>query len=229
MSHTCERAADYWVLKWGTTLVGFCAVLTLPSGTMKDAKRIHRLVILPDFQGMRIGTRFLEAICDIYLKQGKKVHIRTAHEKLGNHMAHSPLWRPTARCGKKGAISNGEINGKNQNMYIVDSERYSYEYVGADYATKKHLELVVDKLTNIDMREMRKMLVELKKENYITIVHSRVREETPLSILCKELGIRTELLYFNRHKKFEISKKNIGKDMLVSLLPNGKPKYKKVA
>lgn len=217
------------MLKWGTALVGFCAVLTSPSGTMKDAKHIHRLVILPDFQGLKIGTKWLEAISDIYINRGLKVHIRTAHEKLGNHMGHSALWRPTARCGKKGAVSHGEINGKNQNMYIVDSERYSYEFMGPDYSAKKHLEFVVDKLKNIDMAELRKMLVELKKENYITIVHSRVREETPLNLLCKELGIRTELLYFNRHGKFEISKKNIGKRKLVSLKPGQKPRYGKVA
>ena len=201
---------------------------------MKDAKHIHRLVILPDFQGMRIGTKWLETISEIYRARGLHVYIRTAHEKLGNHMDRSSLWKSTPRNGKKGAISNGEINGKNQNMRIVDSERYSYEYMGPDYATKKHLELVVDKLKNIDMRELRKMLVELKKENYITIVHSRVREETPLNVLCKELGIRTELLYNNRkdangNDNFIITKKNIGKEMLVALKRNGKPKFKKVA
>ena len=79
------------------------------------------------------------------------------------------------------------------------------------------------------MAEMRKMLLELKKENYITIVHSRVREETPLSLLCKELGIRTELLYLNRHGEFSISKKNMGKRKLVSLKPGKRPIYRKVA
>jgi hypothetical protein len=196
---------------------------------MKDARHIHRVVILPDFQGMRIGTKFIETICDLYLQRGLKIHIRTAHEKLGNHMGHSLLWRPTARNGKKGAISNGEINGKNQNMNIVDSERYSFEYMGLDYSTKHRMELVIDKLKDIDMDEMRRMLVELKRENYITIVHGRVREETPLSLLCKELGIRTELLYFNRHGESVISKKNMGKKKLVSLKPSGKPVFRKVA
>lgn len=178
---------------------------------------------------MKIGTKFLESICEVYLRQGFKVHIRTAHEKLSNHMAKSSLWRATARNGKTGEISNGEINGKNQNMYIVKSKRYSYEYVGVEYSKKRHLEFVVDQLKNIDMCEMRRMLVSLKRENYITIVHSRVRENTPLNILCKELGIRTELLYFNRHGESVISKKNIGKNKLVSLKPGKKPVFKKVA
>ena len=56
-----------------------------------------------------------------------------------------------------------------------------------------------------------------------------MREETPLNVLCKELGIRTELLYFNRHGESVISKKNIGKRKLVSLKPGKKPIYKRVA
>lgn len=196
---------------------------------MDNARAIHRLVILPDFQGMGLGTKFLEAICDHYVKGGFKVHIRTAHERLGIHMEASPLWRATARNKKKGAVSKGAINGKNQNMYIVDSERFSYEYVGEDYATKPHAEIVVDSLDGIDMKEMRRKLVELKQHNYITVVHSRVRERTALNHLCSELGIRTELLYTNNHGVFSISKKHLGSRKLVSLKKGERPVYRKVA
>ena len=72
------------------------------------------------------------------------------------------------------------------------------EYMGEDWMLP-HKELVVDSLSNIDINEMRKMLVELKKHNYVTVVHSRVRETTALNKLCCELGIRTELLYLNNH------------------------------
>jgi GNAT superfamily N-acetyltransferase len=216
------------VLKWGDALVGFCAVRVHPSGTMNFARSIHRLVILPDFQGLGVGTRFLEEICKIYVNRGIKVHIRTAHESLGIHMGHTPTWRATGRNGKQGAISNGKINGKNQNMYIVNSTRYSYEYMGEDWALP-HKEIVVDSLSNIDINEMRKMLVELKKHNYVTVVHSRVRETTALNKLCCELGIRTELLYLNNHEKSVLNGKHRGKMKLVSLKPGHKPVYRKVA
>lgn len=196
---------------------------------MNYARSIHRLVILPDYQGLGIGTKFLEAICGVYLKQGYKVHIRTAHEKLGMHMGNSNLWRATGRNKKKGAISNGEINGKNQNMYIVDSVRYSYEYVGEDFYEKPHTELIVDDLADIDMKEMRKLLVSLKQKNYITVVHSKVRERTKLNELCLELGIRTELLYLNNHGVSAISKKHKGHEKLVSLKEGHSPEFRKVA
>ena len=196
---------------------------------MNYARSIHRLVILPDYQGLGIGTKFLEASCEVYLKQGYKVHIRTAHEKLGMHMGNSNLWRATGRNKKKGAISNGEINGKNQNMYIVDSVRYSYEYVGEDFYEKPHTELIVDDLADIDMKEMRKLLVSLKQKNYITVVHSKVRERTKLNELCLELGIRTELLYLNNHGVSAISKKHKGHEKLVSLKEGHSPEFRKVA
>ena len=228
MSHSLESAADCWVLKWGESYVGFCAVLPHPSGTLNYAKHIHRLVVLPDYQGMRIGTKFLEAICKHYVNRGYKMYIRTAHEKLAMHMGHSDLWNATARNGKKGAISNGKINGKNQNMYIVDSERYSYEYVGEEFS-KPHIEFVVDGLSGIDMDEMRKMLIELKKSNYITVVHSKVRNDTKLTELCHELGIRTELLYLYKHDEVQLNGKHRGKLKVVSLKPGKKPRYRRVA
>ena len=178
---------------------------------------------------MRLGTKFLEAICKHYVEEGKKVHIRTAHEKLGLHMEHTPTWRATGRNGKKGAYSKGKINGKNQNPHIVDSVRYSYEYMGEDFYTKPHTELIVDSLSGIDMKEMRKMLVELKRKNYITVIHSRVRETTALNELCLKLGIRTELLYLNKHGKSVLNAKHIGERKLVSLKPGHKPVYRRVA
>ena len=217
------------MLKWNDAYVGFCAILPHPSGTLNYAKHVHRLVVLPDYQGIGIGTKFLEAICERYVSQGYKMYIRTAHESLERHFKKSELWNATARNGKKGAISNGKINGKNQNMYIVDSERFSYEYVGADFSAKPHMEFVVDGLSGIDMVEMRKMLVELKKSNYITVVHSKVRNDTPLTSLCHELGIRTELLYLYKHEVARLNGKHVGKLKLVSLHPGKKPVYRKVA
>ena len=114
-------------------------------------------------------------------------------------------------------------------MYIVNTERFSYEYVGADFSAKPHMEFVVDGLSGIDMVEMRKMLVELKKSNYITVVHSIVRNDTPLNVLCRELGIRTELLYLYKHKVAQLNGKHAGKKKLVSLKPGKKPVYRRVA
>ena len=114
-------------------------------------------------------------------------------------------------------------------MYIVNSERYSYEYMGPEYAEKPHEELVLDSLTNIDMKEMRKMLKELQEKNYITVVHGKIKQSSELNEICCELGIRTELLYQTNRQGSWIPKRHVGKMKLVSLKPGKKPVYRKVA
>jgi hypothetical protein len=204
-------------------------VLPYPNGSLSYAKKIHRLVILPDFQGLGLGTKFMETLCDMYLHRGYKMYIRTAHESLEHHFKNSPLWKAGPRNGKKGDVSNGAINGRNQNMYIVNSERFSYEYMGEEFVTKPHEEIVLDSLTNIDMGEMRKMLVSLKQTNHITVVHSRAKQHTKMHDLCQELGIRTELLYNTQKGVSHIPMRHKGKMKLVSLKPGHKPIYRKVA
>ena len=196
---------------------------------MNFSKAIHRLVILPDFQGLGLGTKFMETLCKMYVDKGYKMFIRTAHESLAHHFANSILWKEGPRNGKKGDVSNGKINGRNQNMYIVNSERYSYEYMGEDFATKPHKEIVIDSLVNIDMKEMRKMLVELKQKSYITVVHSKIKQRTELNDLCLELGIRTELLYNTQKGVARIPRRHLGKRKLVSLKSGHRPVYRKVA
>ena len=165
----------------------------------------------------------------MYVNKGYKVFIRTAHESLAHHFANSILWKEGPRNGKKGDVSNGKINGKNQNMYIVNSERYSYEYMGEDFATKPHTEIVIDSLTNIDMKEMRKMLLELKQKNYITVVHGKVKHKTAINDICCELGIRTELLYNTQKGIDRIPRRHLGKRKIISLKPGHRPIYRKVA
>ena len=200
-------------------MVGFCAVLPLPSGTANYCRRISRLVILPDYQGLGVGTKFLEAICRLYVDMGYKMYIRSAHVKLAHHWSKSPVWRATARNGKC-----GKVNGINRNQDSVNRPCYSYEYVGEEYL-KPHMEFVVDGLSRIDMSEMRRMLTELKKSNYLTIVHNKVKSESALNRLCRELGIRTELLYI----KGGLNKKHVGAQKLVFLKPGKSPIYKRVS
>ena len=159
-------------MKWGETIVGFCAVLPQPTGTANYCKRVTRLVILPDFQGLGVGSRFLDAICDMYVQQGYKVYIRTAHIKLGHYLSKNAKWRATARNGKKGAFSNGRINYRksDQSVHSVNRDCYSFEYVGAEFATKPHKEIVVDDIGRIDMDAMKKYLSALKQMNYLTVV-----------------------------------------------------------
>ena len=216
------------LLRWDSDSILLMAS-SLPTIIEYALPTTFNFVILPDFQGMGLGTKFMEALCEMYLRKGYKMYIRTAADSLAYHFDKSPFWKAGPRNGKKGDVSNGAINGRNQNMHIVNSERYSYEYMGPEYVEKPHEELVLDSLTNIDMEEMRKMLKELQQKNYITVVHGKVKQSTKLNQICCELGIRTELLYTTTKGVSHIPKRHLKKMKLVSLKPGKRPVYRKVA
>ncbi len=71
--------------------VAFCAVLA--QFARRGAWRISRLVTLPDFQGLGIGTRLAEAIGDAYLADGQEFRVTAAHPALLAHCLRSPRWR----------------------------------------------------------------------------------------------------------------------------------------
>lgn len=73
-------------------LVGLCSVLPQPGVADGNAWRIHRLVVLPDYQGLGIATKLLEYVCDLFTYHHKIVYIRTSHIKLINYFKKSNKW-----------------------------------------------------------------------------------------------------------------------------------------
>lgn len=47
-----------------------CHTGVLPLPMKKNARRLHRSVVLPDYQGIGIGMSFKNAVCDILRKEG---------------------------------------------------------------------------------------------------------------------------------------------------------------
>jgi GNAT superfamily N-acetyltransferase len=73
--------------------VGFIALIHSPY--KKRYWRVSRLVILPDYQGIGIGTCFLTAIAEYWTaKTGKPLFIVTSNPQLKNLNKHSK-WKLT--------------------------------------------------------------------------------------------------------------------------------------
>lgn len=76
--------------------VGFIAYINQPTRKTyygkKYIKRIHRLVILPDYQGIGLGTKLLTFVAE-YLKQQKlECSINTTAKNLIHSLAKSSKW-----------------------------------------------------------------------------------------------------------------------------------------
>jgi len=136
-----SKSAHYYVLMLGDKPIGFHAAIHSTNRDIHSYWRGHRTVILPEFQGMGIGTAFSDAIAEIYVSRGFRYFSKTAHPAFGEHRERSPLWRATStnkksRLGsyllKDGSIRAMPGYGGNAEIARRDAGRvcYSHEYIG---------------------------------------------------------------------------------------------------
>jgi ABC-type lipoprotein export system ATPase subunit/GNAT superfamily N-acetyltransferase len=137
-----SRSVHCYVLLLGDKPIGFHAAIHSTNRDIHSYWRGHRTVILPEFQGMGIGTRFSDAIAEMYVSRGMRYFSKTAHPSFGEHRERSPLWRATStnRKSRKGSylLKDGTIRampgyGGNAQIALRDADRvcYSHEYIGA--------------------------------------------------------------------------------------------------
>ena len=115
--------------------IAFLSVLAFPSKGLKHAYREHRVVVLPDYQGMGIGNKMSEAIGQAYLEKGCRYFSKTANPRMGEHRDRSVLWRATSKNHviRKDYIAyqNRDWHGMAKNALKHASRNcYSHEFIG---------------------------------------------------------------------------------------------------
>jgi GNAT superfamily N-acetyltransferase len=103
------------------------AVLHQPS-TNKKLKRVSRLVILPDYQGIGLGTKFLNVMAKIYINLGYDFSIITSAKNLINALRKSDEW-----CMYRYSIVKDDYKGKSK----IDSKIKHRKCYTASFIYKK--------------------------------------------------------------------------------------------
>lgn len=231
LSAEVNKASRFYVAYWDDTLVGMVAMLVYPSGTTKYGWRESRTVILPDFQGLGLGTKLREWVAEHFVAQGLKVYTRTSHIRIRNHCEESALWLSTASNGK---ISNKTSATTQIGWWATDNKRIcgSYEYMGRDYATKPHIYIHIEDTPNINYDIMRRDLIALKEKYWVCVITGEIKTPSRIEELCLELGIRTQLLYVTKKGVKKINSKYKDKKILTcwdEALSNQIKKYYKLS
>lgn len=86
-----HSSSHCWVATHEETPVAFCAVMNLAG--RRGRKRISRLVTLPDWQGIGVGRRFLDALAQRYVEQGYRMNLVTGHPAMIASLKRSAAWR----------------------------------------------------------------------------------------------------------------------------------------
>lgn len=85
------------------------ALLPLINANVRNARRISRIVVMPDFQGVGISTKFMNAIAGGLKAQGLLTYITTSHPALIRALNHSKSWsmiRKPSRVAQRGRTSS---------------------------------------------------------------------------------------------------------------------------
>lgn len=122
LTGSLSPAARVWLVyvRLGDTgeerLAGFFSIL--PVAGFKGWWRFHRSVVLPDFQGMGIGSASQEIICErLWVDEKKRMRSTTSSPALVEHRRRSPKWglasapKMNAVTGKTSTVNTGE-NGR---------------------------------------------------------------------------------------------------------------------
>lgn len=152
LSAELNNSADCYLVTWEKLPVAFGAVLPMPGQFGKNDTRKcvseHRIVVLPDYQGMGIGNRFSEYLASLYISQGYRYFAKTANPRMGEHRnARAEIWRPTCynqrtktKRSTLDTITDADIKsiiGEQGRCTSVESAKralirlcYSHEYIG---------------------------------------------------------------------------------------------------
>lgn len=134
LSHQINKAARCWLVLWNGTPVGFASALAFPSGTIKNAWREHRTVVLPDYQGLGLGVRISDAVAQMFKDQGGRYFSKTSHPRMGGYRESSLLWKPTSKNKKARKDYNTAKKTKEDAHKMRHAYRvcYSHEFIGRE-------------------------------------------------------------------------------------------------
>lgn len=139
LSGDLNKSANCYLATMKDIPIGFIAILALPSGSLHHAFREHRVVILPDYQGMGIGNKLSETIGQAYVNAGCRYFAKTSNPRMGEHRDKSSLWKATAHNHSDRKEYKNKDGSMKTSKYSMSAERlkfhsqrvcYCHEYIG---------------------------------------------------------------------------------------------------
>ena len=123
LTEELNRTAETFCIELNGQYIGFFGILPFPGVGDPKTRRLSRMVILPDFQGLGIGTKVFNYLCSLYKSEGHIMYVRTVSPGLGKFMEKNENWEPTSSNGK---VPGPDTSGRK----LMYRPGYSYKYIG---------------------------------------------------------------------------------------------------
>jgi GNAT superfamily N-acetyltransferase len=90
LSGALAQYARCFLALWNGAPVAFCATVSLVG--RKNRWRISRIVTLPDYQGIGVGTAVAEAVAELHVAEGHRLSVTASHPAILAHCRGSRRW-----------------------------------------------------------------------------------------------------------------------------------------
>jgi len=114
-----NNAAQKYIAEINGYPVAWCSFLNFPHAKVKNIKRIHRIVVKPDYQGIGLGGRVMSELSELYAKDNYRVRLVSSSPSFIHGLSKSKNWimtrkpsrvKKTAKSGVfSGATSDGRL------------------------------------------------------------------------------------------------------------------------
>ena len=126
LTEKCSKGFGYLLFEWNDKPVAICVYKPQPTGAVPNAYGLSRTVVLPDFQGMGIGSKVSEFTSSILVNKDKRVFTKTISPALGEYRECSDLFRPTSKNLKVRKDFGSDKLVKTR----LSRASYCHEYIG---------------------------------------------------------------------------------------------------
>lgn len=138
LSGEINKSAQCFVGMYNNQPIAFASFISLCGRDVKNAWREHRMVVLPDFQGLGIGNKMSEMFGQAFIEKGCQYFAKTSNPRMGVHRDNSTLWRPTVTnhknrldyLDKDGNVRGGVMLNHKLAQFHASRTCYSHEFVG---------------------------------------------------------------------------------------------------
>jgi GNAT superfamily N-acetyltransferase len=135
-------AAEYFIGTVNNELVCHLAVAPF---FQNDAYRATRLVVMPEWQGAGVGTKFLEWVCEYHKMGGGRCEkkyptlFHTSHPQLIGYLNSSKKWV------LKSQQMNGNLSIKKTNSRLSGSKGKSTKFMGGHFRAVQGFKYIGEK------------------------------------------------------------------------------------
>lgn len=118
LSSEHNNSAHKYIAEIDGIPAAWCSVLHFPHPVLKNMKRIHRIVVRPDYQGIGLGVRFMTEIALQYAKTKNRVTLVTSAPSFIHGLQRNKQWIMTRKPSRVGA-SVGALKGSTSELRLT--------------------------------------------------------------------------------------------------------------